>query len=534
MQATLEGDTIRVKFPYDPGFVTAIKAIPGRFFDPSTKTWTVPKRQYKALAAALPVRIAELDDYVPPVPPPHLAALIRSEPALRKLGGYPLMRHQRIGSDLIQQGNIGLFFDTGTGKTPTVLAAVERMMPLRCLVVCPLALVRGAWEEDVRKFLGDFPFLDLHGTPKAKRAKALRGLPAGIAAINYESFRPSIEDLGAWRPDMMVCDESSKAKNPQSDITKALLHFAAKIDPRVVLLSGTPAPNSHLEYFAQLRLLGADVPKSFYAWRARVAKATGFGGYEWTMTREGEQVLQEQLASCSWHVSKTDVLDLPERTFIVRHVELSKPERDAYEAMKKHMLAEIVGPGGEVTEVKVNMVLAQIAKLRQMTSGFTYGEGQVLVPTGTSKLDALVELLEEIGPQQVIVWACYHAEADAIRAALAKLGRYVEYHGRVNDADKHAALQAFKDGSARYLLASAASIGHGVTLTNCSYSVDFSMDYSYERFHQKNDRIYRFGQKNACMYFHIIARQSIDEVLHEVVLRKAEASASVLNFLKGR
>jgi SNF2 family DNA or RNA helicase len=560
-EAVLVGNIIEVSFPYNENRVRAIKQIPKHYrsFDPDTKAWSVDVRAYPLLAKFFPsIRIQALEDGThqaeqatkhPTVA--KLVAQLQGSTTERFLGGTKLMHHQAVGAKILERRSIGLFFDTGTGKTLTVLSAIETLMPLKVLVVCPLALLEDAWREDVNKFCPQLPLVNLHALTQLRRTQALTGfnsLAAGIAAINFESFKTLEPLLMKWGPDLLVIDESSKMKSPKTQITKALLRFGEKSGARVACLSGTPAPNSEEEYYTQLKVLGAEVPASFYAWRDELFDSAGYGGFKFILRADKKSTLKDQLASVAWHVHKDDVLDLPERTFTRRSVKLSKPEKQAYADMKEHMVAELMDEYGDITTVSVNMILQKIGKLRQMTSGFSYVDGET-VQIGDSKARALVDLLEEIGNHQVVIWAHYKEEYRMIREAIdtwtrtrqeikdptVDPGVCVEYHGgipRTGDT-RHNILQRFKLGNAQYLIASPQSIGHGVNLTQCSYMTWFSASHSYEQHHQCNDRIYRKGQRNACTYFHLVADTDLDPMLLDVVSNKANRSRTVLDFLKG-
>jgi len=528
MEAHLVGQEIHLRFSYDPQIVARVKTVPGRSWDPVAKRWSIPARRYPEAREILGIEIPELE-----TPPPPADWWQYADKAPAELGPATLMRHQRAYRAICRERPRFLIAaDTGTGKTLIPLAVYVDSAPCKMLVVCPLALVRGAWQIDARRFLPGAPFLDLHAIEKTKRAKALRGFQ-GIACINYESFKASQADLKAWAPDVLIADESAKLKGVASDISKQFRAFAASV-PRVYLLSGTPAPNSELEYFVQGQIVGAPWGKSYHGWRGSVAESYGYGGHQWRVTSKGSRLIREDLSAVSWHVHKNDVLDLPERTFVTRQVDLTDEEWEAYRDMAARAVAEIEGQ-----EIAAPHVLTQLGKLRQGTSGFMYPphadeEKPVEVWAGprSSKIQALVDLLEEIGPAEpVVVWAHYEAEYRAIARELEE--RCVEYTGRIPEPWKHSALAGWLAGSCPVLLASPASIGHGVTLTRASYMVWFSGSYSYEQYHQANDRIYRYGQRNACTYYHLVVPETIDEVVLGVVQKKAALSAKTLEFLKG-
>ena len=72
-------------------------------------------------------------------------------------------------------------------------------------------------------------------------------------------------------PDLIVCDESSKIKNPQAKQSKAL-HRLGKLSRYNLILTGTPITNNPLDFYSQYRFLDESIfGASFYSFRARYA-----------------------------------------------------------------------------------------------------------------------------------------------------------------------------------------------------------------------------------------------------------------------
>ena len=72
-----------------------------------------------------------------------------------------------------------------------------------------------------------------------------------------------------------------------------------------------------------------------------------------------------------------------------------------------------------------------------------------------------------------------------------------------------------------------------LNLQNCSYVIWYSISYSYEEYGQACDRVYRIGQNSKVTYFHLLAKDSIDEVIYKVLNKKQDLSEACLNMLKG-
>jgi SNF2 family DNA or RNA helicase len=135
-------------------------------------------------------------------------------------------------------------------------------------------------------------------------------------------------------------------------------------------------------------------------------------------------------------------------------------------------------------------------------------------------------LLEEIGDEQVIIWANFKQE---ISTLLTTLPGSQAIWSQTRDRDK--VVKDFQQGRTQYLIANPASAAHGLTFTNCSYAIYFSLNYSYEYQKQSEDRIHRIGQTKPVTYYYLLAQNTIDTVIYKTLRRKGDLSRQVLDYL---
>lgn len=436
---------------------------------------------------------------------------------------YKLFKHQEEATSFIlkNQGSGALFIDIGCGKT---LAALNIFIELRkkepnlkMLVLCPISLINAAWGCDILRFT-DFTYCNLKEGVK----------DADIYILNYESY--SLERyqalINTLQLDFIVLDESSKIRNPKARITKTLLHNRNNFKYRIVM-SGTPAPNSPEEYWSQIRFCSPILPESFYKFRnlymrlerngydAGYVHPTKLGemfrkGFKYQLKNK-EAFIKEISPYCFW-AKKSECLDLPETTDVIREVTLSDSQMKIYRDMKRHMVAEI---GRDL--IMANVALTKLMKLRQITSGFAINTmGDATETMDNSKINELLELIEEIGDKQIIIWIQFHKEVEMLSK---HLDNFVTLFSETKDRDK--SITEFKEGRAKYLIAHPKSGGHGLTFTNCDTMIFFSIDYSFEGIEQAKGRIHRPGQTNKCTYFYILAKGTIDYDI-KVALDKKE------------
>ena len=424
-------------------------------------------------------------------------------------------------------GSLAIFHEPGLGKTRTTLEIFRQLRQeiplLKLLIVCPLSIIDAAWGADIQTF-----------TTLRWCLLKRYDRTASVFLINYELLIRStgvrlLQVSGVLlHPLMLVIDESSRLRDPRSLTTKMILTLAERCQYRFVL-SGTPTPNGLHEIHAQIRVVDPDcLPRSFYTFRRtyfylgrgskmlsdappnRAAMQELFRqGWEWKITDEKRDQLLARIAPiCSW-VRKSDALQLPERITTIRHVTLSPQEQRAYDQMKQQLVVEF-----ERETVTAEIALTKLMKLRQLASGFLYGE-TIRHHTGTSRLTVLLETLEELGPQPVIIWCQFHEEIEQVIAALGE--KAVTLYAKT--VDRNESLRRFGT-EAQYLIAHPRSAGHGLTLTQASTCVWYSLDWSLEAYSQANDRIHRIGQTRSCLYVHLIAPRLIDEDLWAVLQQK--------------
>ncbi|HDK42490.1 MAG TPA: DEAD/DEAH box helicase [Candidatus Pacearchaeota archaeon] len=415
------------------------------------------------------------------------------------------------------------FFDTGTGKTISALEVIKQKQ-CKGLIVAPLSTLKTVWEDSIDEFYPDMKYINLYPFNKPKREAFIRN-DNSVHIINPDGFKIHFETIMKANYKCLILDESSCLKGRTTKIAKTLIKFGQSIESSY-LLSGTPAPNTKMEFFPQLYLIAPGLLGfNFYSFRNRYFHPVDRNGYKWVENSSMQEDFIERLQKYCLFVKKSDVLDLPERTYEVREVIMSTEQSKIYKQMKKEFVAEIKGE----TIMSPN-VLSKIMKLRQITSGFVYYNDSTL-KISDRKIKALHEVLEEIGNNQVIIWANFKAE---IKELLKNIPNSVAIYGDIaNQTLKDNNLSMFKQGQYQYLIANPASLAHGVTIVNASYAIYYSLSYSNEQWQQSQDRIYRYGQKNKCTYIILNCKDTIDEVLYRTLQRKEKDYKEVLEYLKG-
>lgn len=462
---------------------------------------------------------------------------------------------------LLEHAAAGLFLDPGLRKTSITLAAVELLrregLLRRVLVVAPLRVCYSVWPKEVEKW-EDFRHLRveiLHGPDKeaALRRDAdiylinPEGLPWLLgtqkhrvdgrrrAAMTYDLAHLEVLDA-----DTLVVDEVSKFKHPSSDRFRMLKPLLPRFERRWGL-TGSPAPNGLLDLFGVMYVidLGRALGSYITHYRAAYFTPTGYGGYTWVLRPGAEKAIYERIAPSVFSLSGEDYVKLPRLVENVIRVELPPRARKIYDELEKEFLAEV--DGGIVTAANAG---AASTKCRQVANGGLFLPREVdeqgrmaskreWAELHTAKVDAVVDLLEELGGSPAIVAYDFEHDLTRLLKALGKDSAVIG--GGVSAKRSDAIVAAWNRGELPWLLAHPAAVGHGLNLQdgNAQHIIFHSLVWDYELYDQLVRRLRRSGNAAKCVFVHlIVAADTVDEVMLRARLRKERVQGALLGALR--
>jgi SNF2 family DNA or RNA helicase len=513
----------------------SIKDIAGRRWDAESKAWIVPLNRenfdlLKMLGAEIDGSLGNM--FRPPGTrgrevTPVTRMPIRTEPYAHQVEAF------NFAAEVFGKGKGTAFLmDMGTGKTITTIAVVGALFLegkiKRLLVVCPKSIV-GVWEEEFAKFADyDYRLAVLEGDT-AKKADTLRHMSGNglqIVVVNYESAWRLETELAKWKPDAVVCDESSKIKNPQAKQSKAL-HRLGKESRYNLILTGTPVTNNPLDFFSQYKFLDESVfGASFYSFRARYAIIGGYGNHQIIGYRNMPELVTKA-HGIAFRVKLEDAVDLPPYIDETRTVTLEPKAKAIYDGIDRESYAELMN--GEVT---TRNILTRLLRLSQCTGGFIRSDDDAAPQSvSTAKLDALEDILDECGEQgkKAVVFARFVPEIDAIERMLkAKKIGYALIKGDVKDrAEQVKKFQTEPD--CKVFVGQLQTTGMGLTLTAASVAVFYSLDFSSANHEQSRARIHRIGQVQKVLYIYLIAKGTVDEKIMAALKHKKDVATLLVD-----
>lgn len=439
-----------------------------------------------------------------------------------------LRPYQQTAVDFIMEHKAaGLFLDMGLGKTAITLSAIYALMydyfsVLRVLVIAPLRVAQTTWVDECKSW-DNFSFLRLVpilGTAR-QRQQALTQ-PADINTINVDNLSWLVEHCGKdWAFDMVVLDESSLFKNWQSKRFKALRKVRRRIS-RLVLLSGTPAPNGLIDLWAQLYLLdgGERLEKRIGLFRERYfTPGAGYGHivYEYLPKPNAGAEISHAIADICMSLRAQDCIDLPPVVSNVIKVQMDDLARKLYRQMKRDMVLSLGN-----NEIVATNAAALSNKLLQMAQGFAYEENGEAMEIHEAKLDALREIVETNKGKPLLVFYTFRHDLEQLQFA---------FDARpLRDADD---VRDWNAGKIPMLLVHPASAGHGLNLQyGGNVVVWYSLTWSLELYQQANKRLHRSGQTHTVVIHHLVAAKTIDERVMAALHNKRIGQDALLEAVK--
>ena len=429
---------------------------------------------------------------------------------------------------------VGLFLDMGLGKTVITLTAVHELRYNRWevskpLIIAPKKVAEATWTTEAAKWdhLKMMRIVPVLGTVQ-QRLRAL-ATPADAYVINRENVQWLVEHFkNSWPFDMVILDESSSFKNPSSKRFKAMKLVRSRIK-RIVELTGTPSSNGLEDLWAQIYLLdeGARLGKTMGAYRDRYfipGKRNRTTIFSYTPKDGSFDMIKQAISDICISMKAEDYLTMPDVIFNDIPVALDAAAAKAYSQLENDLLLQ----------VDENMITAQSAgvltgKLLQLCNGAIYDEDRNAVKIHDCKVDAFLELVEQLNGQHALVFYNFQHDRDRLLEALSKYSLRVRVYSQAKDEVD------WNNGEIDILLAHPASCGYGLNLQQGGYNaVWFGLTWSLEQYEQANKRLHRQGQEHPVVIHHLVVQSGMDAAVLEALTGKADMQNALMDALRVR
>ncbi len=428
----------------------------------------------------------------------------------------PLFSHQQETISLLRSSpRVFDMSDPGTGKTRAAIEAFaerRRNGGGKALVLAPKSILQAAWGNDIDRFAPGISYMCCYARNREQAFKL--DVDAYITNHDAVSGLDKLLPASYWRDfDTLIIDESTAFKHNGSQRSKAARKLATRFQYRE-LMTGTPNPNSVTELWHQAFLLddGERLGKSFYKFRNMVCEPTQVGPaanhLKWADKEGIEQAVYALIQDISIRHKFEDCVDIPPNHTYSVYVDLPPKTRKLYNTLLEQTVLEL--DSGAITPISASAVAT---KLAQIAAGAVYVNDAAEVIDDT-RTEVIMDLVD--ARQSVVVPFIWKHQRDMLTKAAEERGfAFSSIDGDASDRERASAVAAFQAGDLRVLFIHPQSAGHGLTLTRGTATIFASPTYNAEHYKQVFHRIYRTGQTQRTETIHIIARDTIDEVIYD-------------------
>jgi len=442
-----------------------------------------------------------------------------------------------------------LFADMGTGKSFMLINNVAMLYDKGklngFLIVAPKGVYRNWYDTEIPKHLPDHVVYRMaiwSPSPRKAEQKALDDLftvteDLKILVMNIEAFSTAKGTAYAKRfllvhNAMMAIDESTTIKTPNSARSKNTEKVGHGARYRRIL-TGSPVTKSPMDLYQQCAFLSDNClnVSSYYVFQARYAvtveRQLNTHSFKQIVGYRRLDELKEKLDRFAFRVKKEECLDLPDKLYVKREVDLTPEQLRYYNQMKAFAMAQI--EGGLVSTVNA---LTQLMRLHQIVCGHVKLDDGTVIELPNKRLDELLAIVEETDGK-LIIWANYRHDIEAIKMALAKeygMNTVGMYYGDTDMDERKRVLEEFQnpDSEMRFFVGNPSTGGYGLTLTAASTMVYYSNSFDLEKRLQSEDRAHRIGQTKNVTYIDLIAVGTVDEKIVKALRAKIDIATQVL------
>ena len=477
--------------------------------------------------------------------------LTDTEPLTSGEEWVPHEYQKKVMKLFLQQAAGGALLDPGLGKTSISLAVVSTLQRMkitkRWLVITPLRPAYLVWPREIQKWsnFGHLKYHILHGSGRnpwqiPEGTDIVIVNPEGLLWLMSEDFTDRFEALGV---DALLVDESTRFADSTTKRFKLLKSRLHKLKRRYIL-TGSVVPNGLLGLFGQMYVLdrGNALGPNITAFKKEYFYTDPYEPHKWIPHKHAFDEIVEKVSPLTLQMQAEDYLEMPELIHHTIEVTLPHDVQVLYDEVENDFLT-LLADGTPI--VAANAAVAG-GKCRQIANGAIYynvphPSGEINAETGEpkllrktrvlhhEKLDALVELLEELQGNPVLIGYEFQHDRDAI------LKKYPDMPVISGMSMKNVTtlMDGFNRGEVPQILGHPASMGHGLNLQGkCHHVIWYGITWNFEHYDQMIRRVYRQGQENEHVFvYHIVAQGTKDADVAPVLEQKEKTQRDLLNAL---
>jgi hypothetical protein len=463
-------------------------------------------------------------------------------------GGLELMRHQARFLESVRLGHRSFLLadEPGLGKTAQSILAASVAGAYPLLVVAP-NVVKMNWAREVQRWTPGRRATVIHGDGDNLDAFA------DVVIVNYDVLDRHIGWLGTLGFKGMVVDEAHFIKNLHSQRSQHVLSLAQKIreratNPLMMALTGTPLINDVDDFRAIWRFLGwIDDAKPLGELMARL-EDNGLTPADFGFFAEARAavidmgIVRRRKIDVAADLPAKRIADLP----VELDEDLGRSIRQAEAELGQRLVRRFRALASSRNTTVADVLAGSTAELDSMLRMVAQGELEeskaaktgenvftMVRKIGQAKAglaaDYAAQLVRSVG--KVVFFAKHIDVMDQAEETFAKRGiKSISIRGDQSPALRQQQIDAFNnDPEVSVAVASLTAAGVGLNLQAASNVVLAELSWTSAEQTQAIDRVHRIGQEEPVTAWRIIASQTIDAKIAELIDSKAGLASRALD-----
>lgn len=417
----------------------------------------------------------------------------------------------------------GIFGEMGSGKTLISLTAAQQMLDdfhiRRVLVIAPKIVANHQWTTELAKYdhLSHITHSVATGSP-SQRLKALMD-DSDIHIINRENI-VWLRNQGIWRWDMVIVDESTSFKSHNSKRSLALRQMI-KPAKSVVLLTGTPQPNSITDLWAQMMLVdGGERLEHFIThFRQKYMRKNPYG-YNWEVKQGSNEKIARLISDITLTLYDKRKEDVVECTSSIEYVNFDHDLMKRYKSFKNNYMLQI----DNKTQIEMPIMGAIVNKLLQYSNGAVYDQNRAIHNIHDLKIKKLKEIMDAHPNDNFLIGYTFKHDLYRIMSAFPEARIFSKNNRELDE---------WNEGKIKMLVVHPKSAGHGLNFQKGGrILIWFGLNWSLELYQQFNARLHRRGQTKRVKIIHILTKGTADEHVLDVLTHKSKNQRRLINHLR--
>ena len=411
--------------------------------------------------------------------------------------------------------------DMGVGKSVQALAVIlTRAAAGSTLIVAPTSVCMN-WVSEAQRFAPTLKPIQFGSGDRQKVLDNLQPFDLLICSYGLLQQEEVAKMLAKVQWQTIVLDEAQFIKNFATKRSQAAMNLQGGFK---LITTGTPIENHLGELWNLFCFVNPGLLGSLSSFNQRFAIP---------IERYGDQLARQQLKKLIQPFllrrTKNEVLqELPSRTEIVLHVELSKEETAFYEALRREAIAKISQSDAAAGQRHLQ-VLAEIMRLRRACCN-----ARLVLPNTSlksAKLHLFGEVLGELvdNRHKALVFSQFVDHLHIIRDYLDKQKIPYQYlDGSTAATERKKRVDAFQTGMGDVFLISLKAGGTGLNLTAADYVIHMDPWWNPAVEDQASDRAHRIGQQRPVTIYRLVAKDTIEQKIVDLHQHKRDLADSLL------